>query len=426
MDTSELLENHIYPRLTAKAIFADLKNLRDIGKGITADCPQCGRADHFFCYANGHYGKCKAGSCDLSRKGQSLSWWAHTANRFGLKTNKDILQKLAEMACVNLIDYSQPRQQASRPTTVEEVRELFMRFGQRAAQSMPDEFAKYLEKRGFDKETMKKAGVIYMEREPMIKALFQAGCSKELLQEAGIFTVGFGEIYQLILPYADENGGCLGFVGRLNPGIQEKRETPKYKNSWGSSKDVPFLFHVANVPRNHKIVIVEGPFDAHLINIKCAMKGVGAVALCGDVLSEKALTLVNESAVPIVVLALDDDDAGRLGTLDLIKGIKKRMFVINNFVGYKDPGDLIPIKGPGKFKELMIGAMPSSTWVFKTVFNRGVLKMIGAGGRLDMLADVAPIYHNIPSQDGKIAFLREARKATLLHESAIKAVVGVP
>jgi DNA primase len=151
------------------------------------------------------------------------------------------------------------------------------------------------------------------------------------------------------------------------------------------------------------------------------MKGAAAVALCGDTLSDAGLALINGLPAPVVVLALDDDVAGRLGSLGLIKGLKKRVLVANNFLGHKDPGELIPAEGPGKFSEAVDNAIPAVTWVFRTVFERAY--SLGASAKIDRLAELASIHQVIPTEEGKLEFIREARKATLLHEATIRAIV---
>jgi DNA primase len=420
-ETAELLEKVIYPKLSHEIVFGDLKDLRLRGKAYVATCPHCGGEDHFYALPDWKFGKCHRGRCIYHGKGNVLSWWTHTADRFNLKTNYEILRKLAELAGVDLQEHSRSRVCTGKPATVAEVYRLFIDMGQKAAVSLPDALDEYLAKRGLGRKEIKKAGVIYMERDRTIKALFKAGCTKELIEQAGLFTVGFGDIYHIILPYYDEHGLCKGFVGRLDPWLTETKETPKYKNSFGTTKDVPFLFHLATAPGIYKVIIVEGPLDALLINLQCKMKGAAAVALCGDTLSDAGLALINGLPAPVVVLALDDDVAGRLGSLGLIKGLKKRVLVANNFLGHKDPGELIPAEGPGKFSEAVDNAIPAVTWVFRTVFERAY--SLGASAKIDRLAELASIHQVIPTEEGKLEFIREARKATLLHEATIRAIV---
>jgi len=420
-ETAELLEKVIYPKLNHEIVFGDLRDLRLRGKAYIATCPHCGAADHFYALPDWKFGKCHRGRCIYHGKGNVLSWWTHTANRFNLKTNYEILRKLAELAGVNLQEHSRLRERSDKPDTVADVYRLFISMGQQAAASMPDPFADYLSKRGFGRKEVKKAGVIYMERDRMLKALFRAGCTKELLEQAGLFTVGFGDIYHIVLPYYDEHGVCKGFVGRLDPWLPEAKETPKYKNSFGTTKDVPFLFHLALAPGIYKVIVVEGPLDALLINIKCGMKGAAAVALCGDTLSDAGLAFINSSPAPVVMLALDDDDAGRIATLSLIRGIKKQVLVVSNFLGHKDPGELIPAGGPETFGEVAAAAIPAVTWVFRSVFERA--HSLGTGAKIDRLAEVASIHQVIPTAEGKLEFIREAQKASLLPEATIRAIV---
>lgn len=413
-DTHNILEELIYPKLSAGVIFSDLENIKDTGKGISADCPACGRKQHFFCYHNGHYGKCKAGNTC----GKSVSWWEHTKARYGLVKNRDVLLKLAELASVTLPDQKKEVQKAINH--VNDVREMVVTLGRAA--SMPSEFAGYMANRGFDKEAMRRANILYVERNGMINALYNKGVSKELLKESGIISAKFGEEYRLIMPHYNEEGKCIGFIGRLNPNLASvDGQLPKYKNHTGLNLDVPFLFHQANLQGNHKMIVVEGPLDALLINQKCELKGTSAIALCGHAPNERALALINGALPPVVVLALDDDRAGLSGTLALAGKLKKRLFIANKFAGYKDPGELIAAEGAIRFKEIMLSAVPLPVWLFKHYFT--AIRAIGASGRLDALADLTPIFKGLP-EDDKQVFLDEARFTTLLHEENIREVVG--
>lgn len=417
MDTREVLEKLIYPKLSAQVVFSDLENLKDTGKGISADCPACGSKQHFFCYHDKQFGKCKAGN----KCGKSVSWWEHTKFRYSLAKNRDVLLKLAELAGVTLPD--QKKEVLAAITSVEETRALAVEVGRKGTTMMPTKFTEYMASRGFDMETLKKSSVLYMEREGMIKNLYAKGVSKEFLKESGIISAKFGEDYCLLLPHYDETGkSIIGFIGRLNPGlVPVDGKTPKYKNNTGLNLDVPFGFHQANVAGNHKMLVVEGPLDALLINHKCDMKGTAAIALCGHTPNERALALINGAIPPVVVLALDDDKAGRSGILSLIGKIRKRVFIINEFAGYKDPGELIAAEGAIRFKEVLLSAAPLPVWLFKHHFNS--IRSLGPTGRVDVIASVAPIYNSLPDADKRV-FLEEARFTTLLHEEVIKDVVG--
>jgi len=421
--THQLLVDQIYPRLSASIIFADLKNVRQGGQGniMVADCPACGKKQHFYCYEQNRTGYCHSGSCSMSKNGKGLDWWTHTKERYGLTRNQEVLIKLAELAGVTLPTRNRKRASADKPTTIADVRKLVMSLGQKAALSIPKELSRYLESRGVDQEMVRQCGFIYMDRKVMYKELRRLGCDKELLSQSGVITKGFGETYKLLLPYCDDNGVCIGFVGRLNPGLTTSSETPKYKNSWGTNKDVPFLFHTANKPGINKLIIVEGPIDAHQIINKCNLKNTGVVALCGDTINEKALALINGSSAQIVILALDDDKAGHMSTMTLLKSIKKSVFVVNNFWGHKDPGELIASMGPANFRKCLMSMMPASQWLFKKVQME--LRGTPMGERLESLSEISPIYRNIPTAEGKKSFVRDASRATLIHEKTVRAMV---
>ena len=423
LSISELKSQVIYPKLTHEIVFGDLEGFRSNGKGYDATCPSCKQPGHFYMMPDWSYGKCRKGSCTYHGKGHALAWWDHVAERYGLSSNRDILHKLADLAGVNLFDYSQSSQHCNSPMTVADVHRLFIRAGQRSAAEMPEKFEKYLAGRGFRKEEIRRAGIVYMEREPMLRLLFKAGCKKELIEQSGLFTIDYGEKYHIIMPYYDDNGTCQGYVARLDPWLKEEKNIPKYKNSYGSSRDVPFQFHLVQ-PGISNLIIVESPLDAYLINMKLGKKEVIAVALCGDTLTDAGMTLINQSALSFVHVALDDDLPGRNGNMAILLGLKKRSFVIPGFGGYKDPGELIPAKGPAAFQRAFESAVQSSKWIFGQI-TMSAPEHADAGWYMEKLCTFAPVYHAQERSVDKATFVREAREATLLHEKDILAAVGV-
>ena len=164
---------------------------------------------------------------------------------------------------------------------------------------------------------------------------FQKGFSREILEE---FEVGYFS-GRLWFPIRNETGILMGMSGRS---LDPEEKSRKWIHSVDLSKNELLynLHHATKYGRiNHtkELIIVEGPVDC----MKASMFGKkNAVALLGHRISDSQKRLLLKHAFR-VVLALDADEAGEMGTeeaKELLKG-DFEVFTMPLPAG-KDVGDL--------------------------------------------------------------------------------------
>lgn len=134
------------------------------------------------------------------------------------------------------------------------------------------------------------------------------------------------------------NGGEL--VGTIT---RRYRMEPKYLNSEFSKREI--LFGLDKVSRSSRLIIlVEGPLDC----IWASQCGLPAVALLGSRISEAQADLLIKAKFGEVVLALDNDEAGIIGTQHAVKLLTSKGFlhpqikIMNYPKPFKDAQELTP------------------------------------------------------------------------------------
>lgn len=155
----------------------------------------------------------------------------------------------------------------------------------------------YLKERGLAKETIEHFGLGY--------------CSKGLMKE------------RIAIPVHNDKGELVAYAGRW-PG-DPPGEEGKYKLPPGFQKHLVLfnLNRAVNETSEKKIVVVEGFFDCFRV-WQAGYKNV--VALMGSSLSkEQEELLVNHAKM--VALMLDQDEAGRRATQEILSRLAKRVFV---------------------------------------------------------------------------------------------------
>lgn len=155
---------------------------------------------------------------------------------------------------------------------------------------------------------------------------------------ADAFDLGYDEYTKSVtLPLFDKNGKCIMVIRRA-------LDSHTYINTSGSSK-TDSLFGINIVYRllpklvdKSFLFIVEGPFDV----LKMWQNGLPAVGIMQASVSETQMKLIERLPFQKVVIATDNDVAGK----DVAKKIAKRLarsksiFMLKYPHGVKDPGDL--------------------------------------------------------------------------------------
>lgn len=184
-----------------------------------------------------------------------------------------------------------------------------------------DEPLKYLHRRGFGEEALKKFGVGYAPDAPgaMIKALQGKGYSPEYLEKAGIIARSQGRDYferfrgRIIFPVFSPTGRVIGFGGRIYTEHQKKQDLAKYINSPDSSvyhkSEVLYGLYQSkdSIRKLDQAILVEGYLDVMSLH-QAGVENV--VAASGTALTKQQLSLLSRYTKSIY-LVFDADAAGR-------------------------------------------------------------------------------------------------------------------
>jgi DNA primase len=189
------------------------------------------------------------------------------------------------------------------------------------------------------------------------------GVSEELLVRAGLVVRrNDGKTYdrfreRVMIPIKDARGRVVGFTGRILGAAQ-----PKYLNTGETDvftkRSLLFGMDVALKAAREKrqIIVVEGHMDA----IRLHASGIiWTVASMGTAFTEQHAGQIAR-AVPEVVFAFDNDEAGLKAAMDAIPlalkaGLEVKVLVVPKG---KDPDDFIRSEGPEAFLNLL-GKAPS-------------------------------------------------------------------
>lgn len=212
-----------------------------------------------------------------------------------------------------------------------------------------EEARKYLEKRKLDKDTIN-----YFDIGLSLSGGLSEGLSKKysenLLEEAGLSNNGKDVfINRIMFTIKDNEGNPAGFSGRK----YDDSDVPKYVNS----KETP-IFKKGNILYNYynakndikkkkEIIISEGFMEV----IRCHTIGIdNVVALMGTSFTKDHLTVIKKDKVD-VVLNLDQDEAGKIATIQIGKLLMKEGIspTVIIFSKYKDADELIVYEGAEAF-----------------------------------------------------------------------------
>lgn len=201
----------------------------------------------------------------------------------------------------------------------------------------------YLQQRGFDIGRLDELPFGYVTSlDAMRSQLVSAGVAEDELQAAGLLTDGRWA-GRLLGTIRDHHGRLVGIYARDLVG-----QDPKYAY-WGHwSKATPLvgldtaLRHDAG-GRNH-LVVVEGVLDVALLQ----SRGFRNVAAIGQAtLSTARWEAIGKLGVQQVTVVLDNDDAGRKGTVDTLDAASQAQSAPTVYV--LDPAHLVPHKDPDAF-----------------------------------------------------------------------------
>lgn len=233
----------------------------------------------------------------------------------------------------------------------------------------------------------------------LTKAMTAKGYTKMELIDVGLAVAGKnGSIYdkfrsRLMLPVIDVRGEVVGFTSRLLPGL----EGAKYLNT---PETVLFkkgrLIYALNFAKNTKrpnLVLVEGNIDVITLH-QAGFDNV--VATMGTALTEEHARILARYTKELV-LCYDNDAAGKQSTdrvLNILKNANLTVRVLqlpNAFDAEgkpikQDPDDFVKKFGPAAFEKCLNGS----------------------AGQNDYRLDSLQSKHDLSSEEGRLAYLKEA------------------
>lgn len=171
---------------------------------------------------------------------------------------------------------------------------------------------------------------------------------------------------RIMFPIEDYHGNIVGFTGRA----MKEEESAKYVNSpqglvYNKSEVIFGLYRAKQaIKEADRVVVVEGNTDviaSHSMGVK------NVVAVSGTALTEDQIRIL-ERYTNNIIFAFDADEAGmraaeRSIELSWQRELAVKVIAIDKDLG-KDPDEVIQ-KDPGKWRELIEGAVPAMEYFFK-------------------------------------------------------------
>ena len=233
----------------------------------------------------------------------------------------------------------------------------------------------------------------------LTKAMTARGYTKPELMGAGLAVAGKnGGIYdkfraRLMLPVIDVRGGVVGFTSRILPG----EEGAKYLNTPETALfKKGRLIYALNFAKNTKrpnLVLVEGNIDVITLH-QAGFDNV--VATMGTALTEEHARILARYTKELV-LCYDNDTAGKQSTdrvLNILKNANLTVRVLQLPNAYdaegkpvkQDPDDFIKKFGPAAFEKCLNGSAGQNDYRLDSLLSR----------------------HDLSTEEGRLAYLKEA------------------
>lgn len=144
---------------------------------------------------------------------------------------------------------------------------------------------------------------------------------------------------RVVIPVINTNGEIVGFTGRTLDKDWKRKGFPKWKHSLGSWVEVNvFNAHKAakHIEESGFAIVCEGPFDV----LRLEQAGIhNGVAILGKKLHPGQLTVLMNMGATKLILALDNDKAGKIGTSGALK-TARCLFDIDIFVPPEHRNDI--------------------------------------------------------------------------------------
>lgn len=352
MALTDWLDYDVYPHLSHEVVFGYLEKFQKRGRDFWACCPIHSEKTPSFHMKNGQpFGYCHA--CH-----ETVSWYRFVEMRTG--KGQATINELARLAGVEPLTSSagNPKSQSMR---------TWWEAAKQAVWENPDILA-YLRDRGYADDMIYKMDIGTFPRVAPPEGVMIPATSHPLLFP----------VYQ--------KGRQVACVGRTVEPLKE----PKYIYPRGFSVSRCFL-GLRRIDQTRPLTIVEGLFDATVLNAN----GIQAAAVGTSSISTDQVGLIPENQD--IILALDLDEAGRKGTAKAVRLFQSRkVYVISDLDGAKDPDELIRAKGISVFREKLEHAEPAYQWYVDYLSRDYSVSPVAKQDQ--MLFSVSQFIDSLPSQ----------------------------
>ncbi len=307
------------------------------------------------------------------------------------------------------------------------------------------------EKRGYDKETIKKYRLGYAPNkyDELIKYMKkEKNASADLLEKAGLVSQSSGKDNfidrfrgRLIIPIEDESGNIVGFGARA----LDEGQNPKYLNSpdtivYNKSRIIYGLSKAKNSIREEDAaVVMEGYFDV----ITSQINGVqNAVATCGTALTKGHLkNLSRYMNSRKIYLAFDSDSAGVMAIKRGAETVKEAFEGLGEIKQFddsfqntqsdfsceirvvttpegKDPDEFIKTHGAETYKKLILNAPLLIDYEINSIIKKGEAAK-SPQEKSDIIKEILPVLTEIRNEIIKAEYLKTVSRSLDISENAL-------
>lgn len=356
--TKDIIEE-IFFRLDKTQLLAELEPKKIKNNYYSLICPSC-KEKTAYIYEGGTTILCnRKNNCFYNK-----SLWDYTQETFKHNSNKETLEYLAKITGVNLKNSNFNNEVFEKSKQKTNLLNIALEYFINNLWNDPEKkVINYLKNRGYTEDDIKTMELgFYYSYKKTLEYLKDKGFSEEKITEVLKWLKQDSkhrEEYNLVIPIKNSIGNLSTLYGRI---IEKSENKDKYKPLSDAENLKENLFNIYKARYEKRIIIVEGYLDALVAEAK-GVKGITATG--GSSLTSKQLESLENYKIKNIVLAFDNDKAGKEGTLKAINSLANsniKVFVANNFEDCKDPDEFIKKNGINNFHNLINNAISASKY----------------------------------------------------------------
>ncbi len=314
----------------------------------------------------------------LVHGGEATSWLSYVAGGASLrgKDYVEAVRKLAELAQVPFPEKEWTEAEVKRAEERDRRKALLEAFWVLTQEALRGDAGKdaraYLAGRGLKDEAVEGLG-LFTSGEKVRSTLTSKGFTADELEDSGVLHDGRWE-GRLIIPWRDRRGSLGTFAARDLTGKAEEAQKYLYMAGTRKADLVAFGLDRALQRRPDHLVLVEGLLD--VVNLQAqGFLNVAAIGGAGGEMTAKRWEALAALGAHSVVLALDNDEPGRAGTVAAVENVIKGVNSINSvnvpvyvldpvFLGEaKDPDAFVHKNGVDAFRALLDKREPAEVFL---------------------------------------------------------------